>query len=380
MTNDHPWDFTGKTAIVTAPRTDSGEPSVSRSPSAAHTSGRATFSRTSSARRKPCAATPAGPCRAMTTDVRDRAAVDACGRRGGGGLGSRGHPAEQRRRRARTSRTAPRADYASGVAGDLRRQRHRRVLFLAGGGAGHEGRGQRTDRQHLERRRPWHQPSPASRRTRRPRRRRSGSRGSWRTSWDRGASRSTTSRPGSCDPMASYGEEGQRALVDRIALKRLGTPDDIAYGVLFFASGYASWITGQVMSIDGGKMTADIPVLAELRRNHDRIFGKLVEFASIRASAPIPRTPRTSTGRHAGWPPSCLPPGRSRCASFHRRQSRRVRRVAGCAGQAHGAGCTVTTTCSRPTRSRSGTARRGRQRCATAASTPAACPTTRDRC
>jgi 3-oxoacyl-[acyl-carrier protein] reductase len=51
----------------------------------------------------------------------------------------------------------------------------------------------------------------------------------------------------------SYGEEGQRALVDRIALKRLGTADDIAYGVLFFASEYASWITGQVISIDGGK-------------------------------------------------------------------------------------------------------------------------------
>ncbi len=51
----------------------------------------------------------------------------------------------------------------------------------------------------------------------------------------------------------SYGEEGQRALVDRIALKRLGSPDDIAYGVLFFASDYAGWITGQVLSIDGGK-------------------------------------------------------------------------------------------------------------------------------
>jgi 3-oxoacyl-[acyl-carrier protein] reductase len=51
----------------------------------------------------------------------------------------------------------------------------------------------------------------------------------------------------------SYGDEGQRALVDRIALKRLGTPDDIAYGVLFFASDYAGWITGQVLSIDGGK-------------------------------------------------------------------------------------------------------------------------------
>jgi len=51
----------------------------------------------------------------------------------------------------------------------------------------------------------------------------------------------------------SYGEEGQRALVERIALKRLGTPEDIAYGVLFFASEFANWITGQVLSIDGGK-------------------------------------------------------------------------------------------------------------------------------
>lgn len=51
----------------------------------------------------------------------------------------------------------------------------------------------------------------------------------------------------------SYGEAGQRELVDRIALKRLGTPDDIAYGVLFFASDFANWITGQVISIDGGK-------------------------------------------------------------------------------------------------------------------------------
>lgn len=51
----------------------------------------------------------------------------------------------------------------------------------------------------------------------------------------------------------SYGDDGQRALVERIALKRLGTPEDIAYGVLFFASDFAGWITGQVVSIDGGK-------------------------------------------------------------------------------------------------------------------------------
>ena len=51
----------------------------------------------------------------------------------------------------------------------------------------------------------------------------------------------------------SYGEQGQRELVERIALKRLGSPADIAHGVLFFASDYAGWITGQVLSIDGGK-------------------------------------------------------------------------------------------------------------------------------
>ncbi len=51
----------------------------------------------------------------------------------------------------------------------------------------------------------------------------------------------------------SYGPEGQAALVNGIALKRLGKPEDIAYGVLFFASEYADWVTGQVISIDGGK-------------------------------------------------------------------------------------------------------------------------------
>ena len=51
----------------------------------------------------------------------------------------------------------------------------------------------------------------------------------------------------------SYAEEGQRRLVDNIALKRLGSPQDIANGVLFFASEHAGWITGQTLAIDGGK-------------------------------------------------------------------------------------------------------------------------------
>lgn len=61
------------------------------------------------------------------------------------------------------------------------------------------------------------------------------------------------SNPTSEAQWASYGAEGQRALVERIALRRLGTAEDIAWGVLFFASEYAGWITGQVLSIDGGK-------------------------------------------------------------------------------------------------------------------------------
>jgi 3-oxoacyl-[acyl-carrier protein] reductase len=50
----------------------------------------------------------------------------------------------------------------------------------------------------------------------------------------------------------SYGPDGQRQLVERIALRRLGTPADIAHAVLFFASDHASWITGQVLSVNGG--------------------------------------------------------------------------------------------------------------------------------
>jgi 3-oxoacyl-[acyl-carrier protein] reductase len=50
-----------------------------------------------------------------------------------------------------------------------------------------------------------------------------------------------------------YGAEGQKALVERIALKRLGSAQDIANAVIFFASELASFVSGQVLSVDGGK-------------------------------------------------------------------------------------------------------------------------------
>jgi len=51
----------------------------------------------------------------------------------------------------------------------------------------------------------------------------------------------------------AMGEEGQARLIQNIAMKRLGSPDDIANAVMFFASEQAGWVTGQILSVDGGK-------------------------------------------------------------------------------------------------------------------------------
>jgi 3-oxoacyl-[acyl-carrier protein] reductase len=60
------------------------------------------------------------------------------------------------------------------------------------------------------------------------------------------------SNPSTVKQWESYGEEGQSALVEGIAVRRLGRADDIANGVRFFVSEDSSWVTGQTISIDGG--------------------------------------------------------------------------------------------------------------------------------
>jgi len=42
---------------------------------------------------------------------------------------------------------------------------------------------------------------------------------------------------------------------EAIPLKRGGTPEDVANGVLFLASDLSAYITGQVLHVDGGMLT-----------------------------------------------------------------------------------------------------------------------------
>lgn len=78
--------------------------------------------------------------------------------------------------------------------------------------------------------------------------------GAWQITVNNIAPGFVLSNPNSIRQFESYGEAGQKALVERFALKRLGSAEDIANGVVFFASEYAGWITGQVLPIDGGKL------------------------------------------------------------------------------------------------------------------------------
>ncbi len=60
------------------------------------------------------------------------------------------------------------------------------------------------------------------------------------------------SNPNSEKQWQAMGKEGQARVIESLALRRLGEPEDIAYTTIFFASDYAKWITGQTISVDGG--------------------------------------------------------------------------------------------------------------------------------
>ena len=47
-------------------------------------------------------------------------------------------------------------------------------------------------------------------------------------------------------------EEIRQAILQKVPLGRLGEPDDIAGAVAYLASAEAKYITGQVLTVDGG--------------------------------------------------------------------------------------------------------------------------------
>jgi 3-oxoacyl-[acyl-carrier protein] reductase len=61
------------------------------------------------------------------------------------------------------------------------------------------------------------------------------------------------SNPSTQKQWDSYSDDVRQALVEATHTKRLGEPEDIAAAVLYFASEAAGWVSGQVLSVDGGR-------------------------------------------------------------------------------------------------------------------------------
>ncbi|TNB46291.1 SDR family oxidoreductase [Martelella lutilitoris] len=60
------------------------------------------------------------------------------------------------------------------------------------------------------------------------------------------------SNPSTERQWAAFGPERQKAVINGIHMRRLGAAEDIANTVTFLASAEAGWISGQIISVDGG--------------------------------------------------------------------------------------------------------------------------------
>ena len=59
--------------------------------------------------------------------------------------------------------------------------------------------------------------------------------------------------PVETDMLALTSSDDRAAMIGRVPLGRVGTSEEIAYGVLYLASDEASFVTGSELVIDGGR-------------------------------------------------------------------------------------------------------------------------------
>jgi NAD(P)-dependent dehydrogenase (short-subunit alcohol dehydrogenase family) len=55
-------------------------------------------------------------------------------------------------------------------------------------------------------------------------------------------------------------EDAQRKILGRTPMKRLGEPAEVADVVAWLASDAASYVTGEIVTVDGGRMTLNYTV------------------------------------------------------------------------------------------------------------------------
>jgi 3-oxoacyl-[acyl-carrier protein] reductase len=194
-----------------------------------------------------------GRIRAAKVDVTDKASIEAVLAQAGGPIDVLVYVAGG----IRGQRPKPLERFGRGLPSDRRREPHRCVPVRAGGRARHEARRQGPHRHDFEPRRhraePHRHPGLCV--------------GQARPAWPRASACDrvgpfgitvNTVAPGFLRTSPDYepqwegwGAEGQKAFVERIAMRRMGTPEDIAHAVMFLASDYASWITGQILPVMG---------------------------------------------------------------------------------------------------------------------------------